>query len=89
MSANTCMMKYSKKPLISCVFNISYNTIYSDSNQINVKADIKIHPKKSHVEASPCQTVMFVCLCCTSLQQPGHLETAPLFTVPYEGREAR
>ena len=31
---------------------------------------------------------MFVCLCLTSLQQPGHIETAPPFTVPCEGREA-
>ena len=31
----------------------------------------------------------FVCLCFTSLQQRGHLETAPPFTVPCEGREAR
>ena len=28
-----------------------------------------------------------VCFCFTSLQQRGHLETAPPFTVPYEGRE--
>ena len=31
---------------------------------------------------------MFVCLCFTSLQQRGHLETVPPFTVPC-GREAR
>ena len=31
----------------------------------------------------------FVCLCFTSLQQRGHLETAPPYTVPCEGREAR
>ena len=30
-----------------------------------------------------------VCLCFTSHQQRGHLDTAPPFTVPYEGREAR
>ena len=30
-----------------------------------------------------------VCLCITSLQQRGHLETAPPFTVPCEGRQAR
>ena len=30
-----------------------------------------------------------VCLCFTSLQKRGHLETAPPFTVPCEGREAR
>ena len=29
------------------------------------------------------------CLCFTSLQQRGHLEKAPPFTVPCEGREAR
>ena len=29
-----------------------------------------------------------VCLCFTSLQQRGHLETAHPFTVPCEGREA-
>ena len=34
----------------------------------------------------PCGTV---CLCFTSLQQRGHFETAPPFTVPCEGREAR
>ena len=28
-------------------------------------------------------------LCCTSHRQRGHLETAPPFTVPWEGREAR
>ena len=28
-------------------------------------------------------------LCFTSLRQQGHLETAPPFTVPCEGREAR
>ena len=28
-------------------------------------------------------------LCLTSHQQRGHLETAPPFTVPCEGREAR
>ena len=28
-------------------------------------------------------------LCLTSHRQRGHLETAPPFTVPYEGREAR
>ena len=31
---------------------------------------------------------LFVCLCFTSLQQRGHLETTPPFTVPCEGREA-
>ena len=33
--------------------------------------------------------VWFVCLCITSHWQRGHLETAPPFTVPCEGREAR
>ena len=28
-----------------------------------------------------------LCLCFTSLQQRGHLETAPPFTVPCEGRK--
>ena len=32
---------------------------------------------------------MFVCLCLTSHRQRGHSETAPLFTVPCEGHEAR
>ena len=32
---------------------------------------------------------LFVCLCFTSHQQRGHLETAPPFTVPCEGLEAR
>ena len=32
---------------------------------------------------------LFVSLCLTSLQQRGHLETAPPFTVTCEGREAR
>ena len=32
---------------------------------------------------------LFVCLCFTSLQQRGHLETAHPFTVPCEGHEAR
>ena len=32
---------------------------------------------------------MFVCLCFTSLQQGGHLVTAPPFTVPCEGCEAQ
>ena len=32
---------------------------------------------------------LFVCLCFTSHQRRGHLETAPPFTVPCEGREAR
>ena len=32
---------------------------------------------------------MFVCLCFTSLQLRGHLETIPPFTVPCERREAR
>ena len=31
----------------------------------------------------------FVCSCFTSLQQRGHLETAPPFTVPCKGHEAR
>ena len=31
----------------------------------------------------------FVCLCFTSHRQRGHLETAPRFTVPCEGRGAR
>ena len=30
-----------------------------------------------------------VCVCFTSLQQRCHLDTAPPFTVPCEGREAR
>ena len=30
-----------------------------------------------------------VCLCFTSHRQRGHLEKAPPFTVPCEGREAR
>ena len=30
-----------------------------------------------------------VCVCFTSLQQRGHLEMVPPFTVPCEGREAR
>ena len=33
--------------------------------------------------------IKYVCLCLTSHQQRGHLETAPPFTVPCEGREAR
>ena len=36
-----------------------------------------------------CTEYLFVCLRFTSLQQRGHLETAPPFTVPCEGREAR
>ena len=32
---------------------------------------------------------LFVCLCLTSHRQRGHSETAPPFTVPCEGREAR
>ena len=32
---------------------------------------------------------LFICMCLTSLQQRGHLEMAPPFTVPCEGREAR
>ena len=32
---------------------------------------------------------LLVCLRFTSLQQRGHLETAPPFTVHYKGREAR
>ena len=35
-----------------------------------------------------CIIGLFVCLCFTSPQQRGHLETAPPFTVPCEGREA-
>ena len=31
---------------------------------------------------------LFICLCLTSHRQRGHLETAPPFTVPCEGREA-
>ena len=38
---------------------------------------------------SPRKLGQFVCLCFTSLQQRGHIETAPPFTVPFEGREAR
>ena len=34
-------------------------------------------------------TCVFVCLCFTSLQQRGHLETATPFSVPCEGREGR
>ena len=36
-----------------------------------------------------CNIALFVCLCFTSLQQRGHLDTVPPFTVPCEGREAR
>ena len=32
---------------------------------------------------------LFVCLCLTSHRQRGHSETAPPFTVPCEGLEAR
>ena len=32
---------------------------------------------------------MFVCLCFTSLQQRGYLETASPFTVPCKGSAAR
>ena len=35
------------------------------------------------------ETVWFGWLCLTSHRQRGHLETAPPFTVPCEGREAR
>ena len=31
---------------------------------------------------------VFLCVCFRSNQQRGHLETAPPFTVPCEGREA-
>ena len=34
------------------------------------------------------QKLLNVCLCFTSLQQRGHLATAPTFTVPCEGCEA-
>ena len=36
-----------------------------------------------------CGLIMFVCLCFTPHRQRGHLGTAPPFTVPCEGREAR
>ena len=45
---------------------------------------IKVAPISLHYH-SQC---LYVCLCFTSLQQRGHLETAPPFTVPCEGREA-
>ena len=32
---------------------------------------------------------VLLCLCFTSHQQRGYLETAPPFTIPCEGREAR
>ena len=35
------------------------------------------------------QVFFLVWLCLTSHRQRGHLETAPPFTVPCEGREAR
>ena len=35
------------------------------------------------------ENCFFVCLCFTSLQQRGHLETTPPFTVPFVGRETR
>ena len=35
------------------------------------------------------ENYLFFCLCFTSLQQRGHLETTPPLTVPFEGREAR
>ena len=35
------------------------------------------------------KTRLVGCLCLTSHRQRGHLETAPQFTVPCEGREAR
>ena len=36
-----------------------------------------------------CVCVLVGLLCLTSHRQQGHLETAPPFTVPCEGREAR
>ena len=41
------------------------------------------------IELTFCFVCLFLCLCFTSLQQRGHLEMAPWFTVPCEGREAR
>ena len=38
---------------------------------------------------SVCVCVLVGWLCLTSHRQRGHLETAPPFTVPCEGREAR
>ena len=43
--------------------------------------------KYSNVLVSLCCLVGWLCL--TSHRQRGHLETAPPFTVPCEGREAR
>ena len=36
-----------------------------------------------------CYTMLFVWLCLASHPQRGYLETAPPFTVPWDGREAR
>ena len=41
------------------------------------------------IRIKPNHHLYFVCLCFTSLQQRGHLETAPPFTVPCKGCEAR
>ena len=65
----------------SSVMRISSSTIPSQGKSVRFQEPGNEDANSYHV------TVGWLCL--TSHRQRGHLETAPLFTVPCEGREAR
>ena len=64
---------------VACLFLIDCKTLY------NIK-----HYSNPEITSRPVIVSLMVgWLCLTSHRQRGHLETAPPFTVPCEGREAR
>ena len=68
--------------LNAVAYNYAYNCDFERKEILVIAVSRPLFPNKF-------QCIMFVCLCLTSHRQRGHSETAPPFTVPCEGREAR
>ena len=77
--------KHQNIPLIYCAIKRGVRPIFHECAETHVETPMVL----CLLRVKFCSWKLFVCLCFTSLQQQGHLETAPPFTVHCEGREAR
>ena len=73
--------------------NLRYSSHILSGSQGKNRRTLHICPVKrpdtNHVHTVKKYNMLVGWLCLTSHRQRGHLETAPPFTVPCEGREAR
>ena len=77
-------MKFSEIKEYSNVMNICKQSCSSVLEQF-----IKDYKRNTEFHTGNHILYVYICLCFTSLEQRGHLETAPQFTVPCEGCEGQ